>query len=319
MINEDHSCKPAHWITSPQESPLPRENDVCVGTGFGLGYASAFEISLWKSSALSLAFLLLTTACLALILFTGLWILAQFQRDPSFVDAFWAFGICMMALASFALAEGWAWRQVVITVLTLAWGGRLGVHLFRRWRLEGQDRRYGKLLADVREKRGWSFARTTAVFVFGPQAVLMWLTSLPAQLGQVGLEPSSFGLIAYLGMGLAVFGIAYESTADAQLARFKADPDNAGKVLETGLWAWSRHPNYFGEICTWWGIWLIATETVTGLFAIVGPVFLTFTLMRWSGAPLQEPHLTQTRPGYELYKARTSAIFPRPPAKSHSR
>lgn len=260
--------------------------------------------------------LLLTTLCLALILFAGLWVLAQFQRDPSFVDAFWAFGICVMALASFALAEGWSIRQLVITLLTLVWGGRLGLHLFQRWRQEGQDRRYAKLLADVREKRGWSFARTTAVFVFAPQAVLMWITSLPAQLGQAGSDPAQFGLVAYLGMALAIFGIAYESTADAQLARFKADAGNTGKVLQTGLWAWSRHPNYFGEICTWWGIWLIAAETPPGLFAIIGPVFLTFTLMRWSGAPMQEPHLTKTRPGYDSYKARTPAIFPRPPKSS---
>jgi len=253
---------------------------------------------------------------LALLVFAGLWTIAQFNRDPSFVDAFWAFGIVLMAVTAFALSgHASGLHALWITGLVLIWGLRLGGHLFLRWRHEGPDRRYKTLLADVRTKRGWSYARTTAVFVFAPQAVLMWITSLPAQLGQVGPGPDSLGPVALVGLGLAVFGIAFETLADLQLARFKQDPDQAGRVMDQGLWAWTRHPNYFGEACTWWGVWLIAAETPYGLYAIIGPVFLTFTLMRWSGAPMLEKGLLQTRPGYAEYVARTSTFFPRPPRK----
>ena len=264
---------------------------------------------------MAIALHLVTTLLLALMLFGGLWVLAQITRDPSFVDAFWAFGIVLLALASFALADGWAPRQLLIAGLTAFWGGRLGAHLFTRWRREGPDRRYRQLLAGAREKRGWSYARTTALFIFAPQAVLMWVTSLPAQLGQIAATPDSFGPLAWAGLTLAVFGIAFETVADVQLARFKARPGNAGKVMDRGLWAWSRHPNYFGEACAWWGIWLIAAETTPGLFAILGPAFLTFTLTRWSGAPLLERGLSNTRPGYAEYVARTPAFIPRPPKR----
>ena len=142
--------------------------------------------------------LLAANLAIALILFAGLWVIAQMTRDPSFVDAFWAFGITVMALASFVLADGWDTRQLVITGLVTVWGLRLGAHLFLRWRLEGADPRYEALLASAREKRSWSFWKTTALFVFAPQALLLWITALPAQLGQVS-DHVGFGPIAYAG------------------------------------------------------------------------------------------------------------------------
>lgn len=256
--------------------------------------------------------LIAANLALAVTLFAGLWGLAQITRDPSFVDAFWAYGITLMAVSSFLLADGLDTRQTIITALVLIWGLRLGTHLFLRWRKEGVDRRYQSLLANVREKRGWSYARTTALFVFLPQAGLLWITALPAQLGQVAAEPA-LGLIAYIGIAIAVFGISFETLADWQLGQFKKDPANAGKVMDQGLWAWSRHPNYFGEALTWWGIWLIAAETLPGLLAVVGPIFLTFTLTRWSGAPMLERNIADARPGYADYAKRVSAFIPWPP------
>jgi steroid 5-alpha reductase family enzyme len=258
--------------------------------------------------------LILANLALALTLFAGLWGLAQVTRDPSFVDAFWAYGITLMAVSSFLLADGWEVRQQIITALVLIWGLRLGTHLFLRWRAEGVDRRYQTLLASVREKRGWSYARTTALFVFLPQACLLWVTALPAQLGQVSADPG-LGLLAYVGIALAVFGIGFESLADWQLARFKHDPANKGRVMDQGLWAWSRHPNYFAEAVTWWGVWLIAAETLPGLFAVIGPIFLTFTLTRWSGAPMLERSARQTRPDYADYTKRVSGFIPWPPKR----
>ncbi|XBQ16698.1 MAG: DUF1295 domain-containing protein [Oceanicaulis sp.] len=250
--------------------------------------------------------------------FALLWAIAQLNRDPSFVDAFWAGSITLMALSSFVLADGRVERMALITGLTVLWGARLGVHLFTRWRREGADKRYEKLLSDTREKRGWSFARTTALFVFAPQAVLAWVSSLPVQLGQLADQPP-LGWLAAAGAALALFGIAYETVADAQLARFKADPDNKGKVMDRGLWAWSRHPNYFGEALTWWGIWLVAAETTPGLFAVIGPVFVTFTLMKWSGAPMLERELRRSKPDYAAYIERTPGFFPRPPKRRPDR
>lgn len=256
---------------------------------------------------------------LALIgaVFAGLWTLAQINRDPSFVDAFWALGVTLLAVSSFVLAPGWEPRKALIAGLVVIWGARLGGHLFLRWRREGADRRYEALLAGARKTRSWSFARTTALFIFAPQAVLLWVTALPAQLGQVSPEPG-FTLLAGLGAALALFGIGFESLADIQLQRFKADARNQGRVMDRGLWAWSRHPNYFGEAVTWWGIWLIAAETTPGLFAVAGPVFVTFTLMKWSGAPLLERDIHHTRPDYAAYKRRVSPFIPWPPKRDQA-
>lgn len=252
---------------------------------------------------------------LVIVLFSALWVIAQVNRDPSFVDAFWALGIVLIALVSFAGSEGATWRHTLMLALVLVWGGRLGAHLFLRWRKDGADRRYLKLLSDVREKRGWSYARTTLVFIFLPQAVLLWLTALPVQLGQAHAAHTDLGILGALGAALALFGIVYETVADHQLERFRQDPDRQGQVLDTGLWAWSRHPNYFGEVCVWWGLWLMAAETGWGALALPGPLFVTFTLLRLSGVPMQEADMDSRRPGYAAYKARTQAFVPKPPKR----
>lgn len=259
--------------------------------------------------------LLAANLALIVMIFAILWGLAQITRDPSFVDAFWAFSITTLAVSSFLLGGGDPARKALLTGLASLWGARLGLHLFMRWRREGADRRYEALLTRTRETRGWSYARTTALFIFIPQALLAFVASLPVQLGQVAPEPG-LGPLAALGAALAGFGIVWQAVADDQLTRFKADPANHGKVLDTGLWAWSRHPNYFGEIVIWWGLYAIAAETAPGLAAVLGPAFVTFTLYRWSGAPLLERGLKRSRPGYAAYITRTPAIIPRPPRRS---
>ena len=124
--------------------------------------------------------------------------------------------------------------------------------------------------------------------------------------------------LALVGLGLWAVGIFFEWVGDWQLARFKADPANRGEVMDRGLWRYTRHPNYFGDACVWWGIWIAAASAGWWVAAatVIGPLFLTFTLTKWSGAPLLEGGMRKSRPGYEDYKARTSAFFPLPPAKS---
>jgi steroid 5-alpha reductase family enzyme len=245
--------------------------------------------------------------------FVVLWLISIRLRDVSFVDGYWALGMVFMAALSFFQSDGYAPRKRLLLGLTALWGVRLGLHLFTRWRKEGVDPRYARILGGLMEKKGWSFGKAALIQVFVLQAPLLFFVCLPAQVGQFAGEPSQLGLLAWIGTALALTGIAFESIGDWQLRQFRRNPESKGKVLDTGLWRYTRHPNYFGDCCTWWGIWLIAAETGPGRWAIVGPVLLTFLLMKWSGVPLLEYALKKRRPGYEDYIRRTSSFFPLPP------
>lgn len=244
-------------------------------------------------------------------LFVLLWLLSIPLKDPSFIDSWWALGIAVLAAATFAQLRAPGQHALAIAVLAASWGLRLGIYLFLRWRAAGKDRRYEGMRRRA-EKSGLNFAMYSLLWVFGPQLLLQFVVALPAMLGQIA-PAGPLGPIGVAGAALAVFGIAYESVADAQLARFKRDPDNAGKVMDQGLWRYSRHPNYFGDMCVWWGIYLVAAETGLGAWSLPGPLLLTFLLTRVSGAPTTEPHLQRTKPEYAAYKARTSAFLPWPP------
>lgn len=258
--------------------------------------------------------LLALNLVLIVAVMTGLWLVSLRIRDVSFIDAVWPMGMLLLALATFPRTEGDPTRKWLLIGLVGVWALRLGWHLYRRWRAHGADGRYLDLLGRMERNRGWGFGKTALLVVFLPQAFLAWLTSLPVQLGQVALEPA-VGWIAWTGAALAVIGIAFESIGDAQLTAFRKDPANKGKVLDTGLWRWTRHPNYFGDACVWWGLFLIAAETGPGLWAIVGPLFLTFTLTKWSGIGITEKAIHNSRPGYADYLRRTSAFIPWPPKK----
>jgi len=195
------------------------------------------------------------------------------------------------------------------------WALRLAWHLLRRWRALGADGRYVAILQAQERKKGWGFSRTALLMVFLPQGFLAWLTALPVQLGQVAAQPA-VGWIGWIGAGLALIGIVFETVGDAQLTAFRNDPARKGQVLDTGLWRYTRHPNYFGDACVWWGLYLIAAETGPGLWSIAGPLFLTFTLTRWSGIGLTEKAIHKSRPGYADYVKRTSAFIPWPPKRA---
>lgn len=252
---------------------------------------------------------------LILVVMLGLWRVALRLKDVSFVDGVWPLGILLLALATLPRTDGDPIRKGLLIWLVGVWAIRLGWHLLSRWRRNGPDKRYVALIGDQEARRGWAFGKTALLFVFLPQGALLWLTALPVQLGQVAYAPA-VGWIGWAGAVLAVIGIGFESIGDAQLAAFRKDPANRDRVLDKGLWRWTRHPNYFGDACVWWGLYLIAAETGPGLWAILGPIFLTFTLTRWSGIGITETATAQSKPGYGDYIRRTSAFFPWPPRKA---
>lgn len=252
---------------------------------------------------------------LMIVAMLALWGLALRLKDVSFVHGVWPLGMLVLALITFPRTDGDGTRKFLLLWLCAVWAIRLGWHLLRRWHEKGIDGRYAEIVETQEREHGWSFAKTALLFVFLPQAVLGWLTSLPVQLGQV--EHGPVGWIGWIGAVIVVIGIGFESVGDAQLSAFRKDPKNRGKVLDTGLWRYTRHPNYFGDACVWWGLWLIAAETGwVGIVSIVGPIFLTFTLRKWSGIGITEEAIACSRPKYADYIRRTSAFIPMPPRKA---
>ena len=259
--------------------------------------------------------LLINAAVAAGTLLVG-WLVAVRIRDVSFIDAIWGGGMAVLAVASWLQLEEPGDRASLIAAMAAAWGLRLFWHLYTRWRGHGEDVRYARMLGKAKEQG--RFAQAALTKVFGPQAVLLYITCLPAQLGVLSGEASAaIAPLALAGAALWLLGMVFESVGDAQLKAFRANPANKGKVLDTGLWRYTRHPNYFGDCCVWWGIWLAAASAgpLVALASLPGPLFLTFTLTKWSGKPLLEKGLAKTRPGYADYVARTSGFIPWPPKK----
>ena len=258
--------------------------------------------------------ILLTNALILAGCFVALWLICLRTRDVTPVDSFWAWGMLVMAIATYVQADGDAQRRLLLVAVCALWSVRLGSYMIWRWRDHGPDRRYQALLGKAEAQRGWSFAKASALLVFATQAPLLFIVCLPVQLGQVDAAP--LGMLGWVGVGVALAGILFETIGDLQLVRFKRDPANAGRVMDRGLWRYTRHPNYFGDALTWWGLWLIAAETPTGLWSLPGPLLLTWTLAKWSGAPTIERRLAKTREGYADYTARTSGFVPWPPRRA---
>lgn len=259
--------------------------------------------------------ILMINAAILAAAMLALWLYCVSIRDVSVIDSFWPLGMVILAVSTFFMLEETGAHSVAIAGLTSIWGLRLSIHLFTRWRAHGVDPRYAAILGRLMDKKGWSFAKASFLQVFLMQYVLLFIVCLPAQLGPAGDVDQELGLIGMIGVAIALIGIGFETIGDAQLKAFRNNPDMAGKVLDTGLWRYTRHPNYFGDACTWWGIWIVAARSPEGLAAIVGPILLTFLLMRVSGVPMLEHRLKKNRPGYEEYLRRTSSFFPWPPRK----
>ncbi len=237
----------------------------------------------------------------------ALWLLSLRLRDASIADPAWGPGFALVAWTAVAVA-GPSPRGLLLAALASAWGLRLGLHLARRARGHGEDRRY----AAMRAGHGARFWWVSLFTVFLLQAGLMWVVSLPLQAGAALGRGRPLGALELVGAAVALGGLAIEAVADAQLARFLAEPGSRGRVMDRGLWAWSRHPNYFGDFTVWWGLGLAAAGA-GAWWPLLGPAVMSVLLLRVSGVTLLESTIGARRPGYADYAARTSAFFPWPP------
>lgn len=238
-----------------------------------------------------------------------LWMVSVRIRDVSIVDIAWGAAGALIALATLFLAAGALPRQLLLTAMTVSWGGRLALHIGVRKRGKGEDFRYAAMRAD----HGEAFRIRSLFTVFLFQAVLIWAIAIPVQVGQVATEPPGLTLLDFLGAAVWAVGFAFETVADRQLRAFLADPGNRGKVMDRGLWRYSRHPNYFGDSLIWWGIFLVAAATPWGWTTFFSPLLMTFFLVKVSGVPMLEEALARRREGYREYMERTSSFIPWPP------
>lgn len=269
-----------------------------MGTGFAWG---AFGNGLAVTAVVALAVMLVTFA---------VGVRAGMHR---IVDVAWGAVFAAVALASWVLARsvdsdaGDPARSLLVTVLTVVWGLRLAGHIAWRGRGHGEDPRYEKMLAKAPGNPSLYALRK----VYLLQGALVWLVSLPVQAASYATGPMS--PLAAAGVALWLLGLVFETVGDFQLARFKRDPQNRGRVMDRGLWSWTRHPNYFGDFCVWWGLFLIVCDAPAAAAAtVVGPLVMSFLLIGGSGKALLERHMAD-RPGFAEYRARTSGFFPRPP------
>jgi steroid 5-alpha reductase family enzyme len=249
-------------------------------------------------------------AAVSAVMIVG-WLISLACKNVTIVDSLWGLGFVLIAWLTFFMADGYYGRQVLIVALVTAWGLRLCLYLsWRNWG-KGEDPRYG----GWRKESGKRFWLVSLFKVFILQALFLWVISLSLQIGLLARTPDRLTWLDGLGIFIWAAGFVFESVGDWQLARFKSNPASKGRVMDRGLWAYTRHPNYFGEFLIWWGIFLIALSTPNGGWTILSPIIITAVLLKMTGIPLTEQELVKKRPGYSDYVKRTSAFVPWFPAK----
>lgn len=236
------------------------------------------------------------------------WLVSLVKRDVSIVDGMWPLMFLIAALCYVALSADQSLRAYLVLLLVFVWSTRLSAHIFRRNHRQDEDFRYQK----IREHDSPNFEFKSLYIVFGLQAVLAWVISLPLLATTVPGRP--LGLLDIAGVALWLTGFLFESIGDYQLARFRRSSASKGKVLDTGLWRYTRHPNYFGDFCVWWGFYLIALSA--GLWwSVISPLLMSLLLLKVSGVSLLEKDIGERRPKYAEYVAHTNAFFPGPRRK----
>jgi steroid 5-alpha reductase family enzyme len=248
---------------------------------------------------------LLTNLALLTVAMLLLWIIATLRRDASLIDVFWGCGFVLIAWVTWLIVAPSSQRALLLVVLTTIWGLRLSLHLLRRKWGEIEDHRY----AAMRARHGERFWWVSLFTVFLLQGLILWFVALPIQVAVTRDSSAPIGWVDLIGFLVWVIGLSFEAIGDWQLARFKSDPANAHRVMDRGLWRYTRHPNYFGDFCVWWGLYVIAA--VGGAVWTIGsPLLMSVLLMKVSGVALLESTIMERRPEYAAYRARTNAFFP---------
>ncbi len=224
-------------------------------------------------------------------------------------DIAWGLGFVFLSWAGYVMSA-WSTRSLIVNALVSVWGVRLALHIFRRNRGKPEDRRYAKW----REEWGRWVTVRSYLQVFLLQGIFLFLIASPVLIIH-GSDPAPLGMVDGLGILVWLIGFAFESIGDAQLTRFVQNPANKGKIIRTGLWRYSRHPNYFGEVTQWWGIFVLALAVPNGIISVIGPLTITVLILFVSGVPLLEQRYA-SRPDFEAYKRETSMFVPLPPRRN---
>lgn len=250
-------------------------------------------------------------ALAVLALVTALWLVSIKLRDVSIIDPWWSIAsllVCARSVWVTGLTPG----KALLLAMVSAWALRLFVHLLVRSIGKPEDPRYAAFRRRYGPDRYWWFSFFQ---VFLLQGALALVASAPLAVAGAAVAPDPIAWNDVAAAILFTLGFVIEAVADAQLARFRASPESRGRVLDRGLFRWSRHPNYFGETLVAWAFWLAALDARFGAFTIVGPAMMTWLLLRVSGVSMLDEHMMRTKPGYAEYMRRTSAFFPRPPGR----
>jgi len=249
-------------------------------------------------------------AILALILFVymSLWfVLSLVKKRNDVADVAWGLGFVLLAWTSFFVGGAENIRGLLVGFLVSIWGIRLARHIHVRNKGRAEDYRY----AEWRKVWGKWFYLRSYLQVYLLQGILLFLIVLPVLLINKSMS-TSLSYVDFIGVAIWLFGFIFESVGDAQLSRFIKDPTNKGKLMQSGLWRYTRHPNYFGEVLMWWGLWIIALSVPNGIYGIIGPLTITFLILKVSGIPMLEKKMAEN-PKFAEYKKRTSIFFPLPP------
>lgn len=258
---------------------------------------------------------LVVTAGVVAVLLLATFGYAMRTKVHAIMDTVWGLGFIVIAGVSWVLAAGHGndGRKALVFALTAAWGLRLSAHIYLRNRGQGEDKRYAALL---RHAKG-SVAAFALRYVYWEQGKVMWVVSLPLQVAMY--EQAGLSAITWIAVAVWAAGVGFEAVGDLQLTRFRADPANAGKVLDRGLWRYTRHPNYFGDAVAWCGLWLLACSHWLGLLTVVSPALMTWMLVRRTGKRLLEKHMLRSKgDAYADYVSRTSGFVPMPPRQQRS-
>ncbi|MEJ2274416.1 MAG: DUF1295 domain-containing protein [Woeseiaceae bacterium] len=240
------------------------------------------------------------------------WVVSILVDDVSFVDSLWSLFFLLAAVLFAVDADYLSARGLLVLGLVVAWSLRLSIYITARNWGQPEDHRYQK----IRENHEPGFVVKSLYIVFGLQGLLAWIISAP--LLPAIQAHSALGALDAVALTLFLVGFFFEVVGDWQLSRFKADPDNRGRVLDSGLWRYTRHPNYFGEFCIWWGFWLFAVA-VGAWWTVFAPLLMSILLLRVSGVAMLERSIGDRRPGYAEYVRRTNAFFPGPRRPSQER